>query len=1723
MSEIIQEWLGTRLGIIVDLEPENFGRNTKDGELLAKILHSYGLITSKMKESVKPMKTINECYNNLLVVKPWLDSLGVPCEDSTLKEVANGQGTAALRLFYALYLILESKDLFYYLSVQKEGKCSGGNKKPLIKVDWVPEAEVRQPVQKPETILANPLTEKQDMIKWHRDKCNDIIDKIKQVKHQFSKTVGKKPSLGPVISRFTTSQFLPKKLIEAEQSKNIIRTFEDAHVKKSSNLAYKELLSLQNQVQSVPLKNVPNPEEAKEFIDTIKRRTKNANINRTFQKKMQTFVLDEVWKKILDDQEKEFDRIVCKSLLKQSQYEKQMCSKLFAVKHQKKMLIENRKFIEKLILNEREKIFSDVLNRKLDAKGENAEDEIIEKEKLRELHKRIYNEKLSFRLEQHLTESKDILYTLIDIAVSLSEYRAEHNCSVPKRMMKDMKELFFKNLPIFPEMEAESIGIQLAEEGQENEVSSTASLDQERHDILNECDFNDYLFLLGPWIVEHLKSDGTDPEGNSIVLGYLVHKLLSVKYPPPAPPKCAEIKPMKTSAVVQGLVDEKAVEMLKDLLKTKKILLVRVDDALNYVLLEYKQELSVVRDIDINFQKATKTALRGKDQLKIEKPISMKEKLSLKEDPRKGTIKTESDVKEVETQTPKRIPEEDPLLSPAAELGKIVFEALGVGDPVPDSAIVPSIIAYVSSKQSSNEGWVLLDYPTSYTQARLLEYALTGYQLMSLEENLRSREEIGGYVNRSSSFNSNGEASEKKRLSRLVPKPNPTEEYPPPKTYFNVFVRIKKTMEISRTAEESVEEDSALDNFYSKQGVLSVFEFLIFNFQSMKDLAKLILGEVTDQNHPEISDKTSLEIFGETFPELVQKWAPIKGRADSKKLAPITANFTKSDVRLDVKLEEDSPLSIKAVAQSIPKLGDSNWNWAEAPQPEELQIAMATVWEDMEAIYIEDFKQILYRLRLHHSNGPRYSAFVFKSVRTFMQRPDDKQKLLSEFQRMYNDIDQDLRCDIDIKCELHVRVSEFEAALLEIADNRKSKSEYLRVRVILDNWVSHEIANVVNNYITALQLEANRCVDSCLVINDYYASLQQKLPEEAVAPKIFIPKIQLSDRNDPVLSTTSVKTRASVYSQSAKSSRESRSKTSFEKVSKSIPVKGNSRSFDKRKRLSDDSIMASATEVVSDILISCSSSEGSSTPFHLFFLDCINKANSDISYLIGNCLSIARKEEKSGKSDLNSQIVAECLFALENELKRYLFRAKLIQFRGLLDLDEFLSEMLNTFKSLSEEIGEMYSKEMFCISECCKIFRCAIEEEKPIQPLLCFAIDRFVVRQDILLFDNPAPASDSINKQISRNRFSIEQLSRLCQKLSVVAPDGEIIKRSLVYIIEDLRVLRPEDGTELALPEIWDQMIPDDVAIFFHKVYQKLEIVNWKDFIIYAMDLPFPTENEILSMREKFRNFDLQMSELISGEDFESVEFWFDGVDERDRREEAKSLLFRMYQVDDLHTNYSALMLAFCKDADPAIGFSKALALVLGKRICLTEGDCADFSDKNPEAALAIEDLSEEVLANVTQLDVGFNIKEIKSSTEIMSEPANKTVPPSTPCQCDSTSFDERSNVGEAGESYPLLHPSRSSLKSFYVSKIPSEIVSSILLASFPSLPQLTILLNCKETFQETMQKVYESLEPVNETVHTYKLIQHKFIYQLLTSTNKFKIIDTGNVVSDIIKKRSVK
>lgn len=88
MANALKIWLRTRLGVIMDLRAETFGRYARDGTLLAQILHSYDIITSNQLSTILRTQDPALCRVNLKTLQIWLRLINVTLSDEYIKEIS---------------------------------------------------------------------------------------------------------------------------------------------------------------------------------------------------------------------------------------------------------------------------------------------------------------------------------------------------------------------------------------------------------------------------------------------------------------------------------------------------------------------------------------------------------------------------------------------------------------------------------------------------------------------------------------------------------------------------------------------------------------------------------------------------------------------------------------------------------------------------------------------------------------------------------------------------------------------------------------------------------------------------------------------------------------------------------------------------------------------------------------------------------------------------------------------------------------------------------------------------------------------------------------------------------------------------------------------------------------------------------------------------------------------------------------------------------------------------------------------------------------------------------------------------------------------------------------------------------------------------------------------------------------------------------------------------
>lgn len=232
-----------------------------------------------------------------------------------------------------------------------------------------------------------------------------------------------------------------------------------------------------------------------------------------------------------------------------------------------------------------------------------------------------------------------------------------------------------------------------------------------------------------------------------------------------------------------------------------------------------------------------------------------------------------------------------------------------------------------------------------------------------------------------------------------------------------------------RMYEKIDEQTPPVDSFYAFHKIAHVFHYSSFDLPTLKKLARLILG------YPR---KMSKELFGDILEllELDPKRLPVTKEAVIRRLVS-DEEFAELELVRDVD-EEEEDIKHEIVSEEFqleyelkpPKPGESHWQWINFPLPSTLLQNMAKLWEILEDVYIEEVKELLYLKSVHSSSIIPYTGFLYKNAIEFIKRPDHKQDMIYEFQQAFNSIDMDARKEVDVKCELHRRVADFQVELL---------------------------------------------------------------------------------------------------------------------------------------------------------------------------------------------------------------------------------------------------------------------------------------------------------------------------------------------------------------------------------------------------------------------------------------------------------------------------------------------------------------------------------------------------------------------------------------------------------------------------------------------------------------------------------------------------------------------
>ncbi|XP_063972640.1 sperm flagellar protein 2-like [Diachasmimorpha longicaudata] len=1460
---------------------------------------------------------------------------------------------------------------------------------------------------------------------------------------------------------------------------------------------------------------------AKSYIKTLSHRKNQESVAEEWKSQSQKDVLTSVWERIKDDQERKLDEMIARGALRESQYEKKMLKKLCEIRKDKNRMSDNRKLVESLMQAVNEQSVQADEERELDESRRNARGIEDERKRSAELERRVVNRRLQRGADYLQQLGRQVTEDLTSIAMICGDYRDLNHQDVPRKVWQEWKALFQQGLAVlYPEERLELDDIQ---EGEGGEVSGGNPELRRREELLDTRYLEEYLALTGPWKEFVPKDDVLQKLGRNI-LGHVVHKLLEVLHP--SDTRASPPLPLyRIRVVLLGLPDTSLHSYLQELLICEGITTVQVENTIDFCLKKYKKEVEEFEFVDLEVNR-TRGSLETFRDDEVEEAKADKK-----------------------TQTPIMIPYEDmhPLLSDAAFVGKRIHELLTHGKRIPEELIAKTIVAYLKSLEDI-EGWVIIDYPNTYQHVLHLESELSAkpWDSPHSDEDEEEKKQEGLL-----------------RSSRLVPNPLASLNNSARSSHLTSFIRMRADSNTS-------EEENEVDSFYIDQGLASVFQYTIWDFESLEKLCGIIMTK----NEPVTETESTHTMF-------------------------------------DV-LEE-----------SEVQPGEPAWTYADSPKDKHLLEELGFCWINLESSYINGLLEVLSLKRFTFLAVLPYKDFMIKYMFEFAEQPDERQRLLWEFQNAFNAISEDMRNDEEVKYELHCRVDDFQTQLWEICDRKRRNCLEKRKEIISDHWTTGQLVILINIYLAMMQIELKRFVDTVPILEEYYSAITKRdARDRLVKPtlqRVFLEDDSVEDHKDKDLKSfnksPSSKLNKLDFQNEIESILLAKQGSAFQ-VDSTIAFRTIRENINFCQSFVDDmSLIDSGVETKSEI----KSKEVPRNPKKIGKKR-PSKRSSKLQAKMGDAKSL--EDEKKLQAALT-----EWRSVIIYEVTRVKTLLKVLETAWESDAEFLLTTIQHGLHVMEEKINEIYRNEMKSIKELARVFCLAIEHHKSIPGEMIFDGDRFIMNfgnskdeeQFNLLKRFPVEESDNLN-------FKMVQLGRLKDIFTRVAPSGSLPQRSFVFILQDLIACGGEDDKEPLVPSSWLKLNPPDVFQLVHQIFGDDSHVDWREFLVYGMNLERPTQGQLLETLEHFRKKDGSLCGVLPKGVFLNIPLWFhenllspsisswlhddfeneyefsnrsrrsheesrrsstrvkprkksisfrsdsmerksvgigEATSEDVRLNLAKHLLCEIFLERNEDVNYLRLLLAFSKDDDPRKGLTEALSVTLNCNVCGNFEDGENFIEECFRMREDYDTLRAQMLQDTQQIvheildkifedtqnvdipnmdDVSLQLDDIelrrpgRLSVEVLDAilaPLSLTKMADDVASAAFGSDFPNPSMEQLSHTSSISGPESSEQSSGNrdVTReveywIPMTVFENVFENLIPNVNEKISVISTSRTLSEHLERIHEETkcEVLNDSpdmVLAHRVINHQLITRLLEQTTKFTWKNLGKTVERILQEKN--
>ncbi|XP_027564916.1 sperm flagellar protein 2 isoform X2 [Neopelma chrysocephalum] len=1587
MSRILCEWLNEEVKLSRRVVPGSFPEEFSNGYLLGELLHKYGLQDDFKQFSQS--RVADAKVNNFSRLEPTLHLLGVPFNESVAQDIMTGQHGAATKLLYELYIALEKKRKAKHPGVVMEAirPAATTNLKSIESVLYPERLKTLVPRQADlqlqqiserfeakskavaDKIARTHFAEQQRAQKLREEQRAQDIEKDhigrrrqSEVAHRIQPAVLKvpKPPPRPIIKAIEA-----KKLLKKREAENVYKEI-DKFEKSMTGNAFELHSQVTDSDMQESLQTQKLQETTQETIQETTAQTKTELLGvysdgeyiRKIQKRVEedTFAREQRAKrrrKMLMDQllaheseEKAYreEQLVYR-LMKQSQHERRIAAQLMHVRHEKEVLRQNRIFREKQYEERRQKEFQEALDREAAlAKQENIDnEEQIMKE--REQHEKIAAERAQARYKKHYSMCWEVMGQIIDMSTKVGEYRHMTKNRVPLKLMLDWKEFFLNGKPIYEQASIQPLP---------NEPGPEQLVEMNKMSLLDEKDYGEYKSMTGEWSPTEENSENKPPPNNNI-LGHVLRRLMELFYPPQPKPSPRVLTSFPIKGCILGKIFSGKTTCAKFIEKVCNIQVLSVD--------------TLVWEAIQSFLK---------NEMKSEHDIIPHEKSS----------------------------GEQNKLSVRAQLGAASQKWLKKGKSIPDELLIDLLLEAIN-QIPPEKGWFVEGFPMTINQAKLFDKAYTG-------NDPEEKDASPG------------------RLSLVIDPRAPNE--PPvisPAFDVSVLLDISDTVVLKRAANMKLDKSKSSETEQENGDQNSDPEILEEKIDLDKDQVLHRISGFLDtwpklekwfsvhQNIlVSVNAETEESHVCETVKEIIiEEIAKKQNRRSTQEIAPAEEKPLPDTEEKPLPDTEEKPLPgteekplpgteekpLPCTDDLLPpspetppppvEPGSDEWIYVDEPLPQEIIDFLVPYWEMIENAYINTIKTILRCLRDEQYTMIHYIADIRENFQDYLKRPDLKQEFVSQWQRDFNSISDDLRDDEETKAELHQRVTDLRDLLWDICDSRREEAEQERVDIMNKGWLPDHRGIAMNHFFSLMQVEVDRFQDTKRILHDYYRSMEGKIPTEDSKDFTRIPLLDIFDvkqKEDVEQKEDEDKSRRIPLVSWKLFSPEINTETENNETLQASPNVENSANgratYRNDKRLIIYTWQKAVTAVSNMVTAEIEFREMEDEDQQQQKLKEDPKrsgkaAGKDVRKPSTKSLPkkkgsrkkvsvITLDPEELKKQELALKIKQEHLSALKHEEAATKSRLELIKEKALAFLEDLKMKAEEAYRDMEKWLGSTFLAEMASVEKLVEAARYHVESSSKIQYEMTLEETDFFINGDVKMFPDPVPdpvpTLEVPRIKTSRSTLTISQLTKLHKQFLQVAPKAlkcaqlcffkrtrlstgkrkkisSIRKKEFIDIFS--RLVNLNRGVN-CLPDQWMNLKLPDLENLASAFSVNAEFTDWRRFLVAAAQpWPVPSVTQLLKTLHSFKAVDVAGSGFVTEEYYMQVGLWFNGDEDLsitksctqsvplDRLKHLIKFFFSLFadtRKDPALLDYTEMLLYFASHSDPVEGIYRALSIATG-------------------------------------------------------------------------------------------------------------------------------------------------------------------------------------------------